>query len=272
MVKENLIKDINGIMEKLKIELYTCTWNEEFQLPFALQYWKRLITDESELKVTVYDNMSDDNTVKILSQYDWITVKQFDTNGEMNEDVLTYIRNNCWKGSKADWVLMVDLDEVFYAKDIIGELKKMKEQGVAVVACQWYALIGDDVPKYRDDMLLHQQIRMGYKQHMNHRQGQGDFGKLQLFDPKKVTTMNYSVGMHISYPDAPIMPNFNIYQIHFDKGYGIQWKMEKRRELWNRMADSQKRKGYGYEYGWDDEKMISEYKNNQAKAIDISNL
>ena len=84
MVKENLIKDINGIMEKLKIELYTCTWNEEFQLPFALQYWKRLITDESELKVTVYDNMSDDNTVKILSQYDWITVKQFDTNGEMN--------------------------------------------------------------------------------------------------------------------------------------------------------------------------------------------
>ena len=259
-------------MDKLKIELYTCTWNEEFQLPFALQYWQRLITPESELKCTVFDNMSDDRTLDILSQYDWITVKQFDTNGEMNEDVLTYIRNNCWKGSKADWVMMVDLDEVFYAKDIISELQKMKQQGVAVVACQWYALIGDDVPTYRDDMLLHQQIGRAYKQRMNHRQGQGDFGKLQLFDPKKVSTMNYSVGMHIAYPDAPIMPNFNIYQIHFDKGYGIQWKIQKRRELWDRMAMSQKQKGYGYEYGWDDEKMIAEHNEKINQSFDITEL
>lgn len=66
-------------MNKLKIEIYTTTWNEEFQLPFAIDYWKRFITDETDFHVFVYDNMSTDNTLKILSQYPWITIYQFDT-------------------------------------------------------------------------------------------------------------------------------------------------------------------------------------------------
>ena len=113
--------------DKLKIELYTVGWNEEFQLPFAIEYWKRFISDETDFKVIYYDNMSTDKSLEILSQYDWIEVRQFDSKNEMNEDFQTIIRNNCWKGSDADWVMMVDVDEVFYCNDIISELKKFKK-------------------------------------------------------------------------------------------------------------------------------------------------
>lgn len=259
-------------MEKIKIELYTCGFNEEFQLQFAIDYWKLLITDESELHVTYFDNMSDDNTLKMLSKYDWITVKQFDTNGEMNEQVLTYIRNNCWKGSNADWCIVVDVDEVFYSKDLIGELKKMKEQGVGAVSCNWYALCGDFVPEYKEGMLLHQQIGKVYKQYINHREGFSEYGKIQLFNPKMAVDMHYSMGMHYAFPQCQIVYNPNIIQIHFDKGYSAEWKIQKRRELWNRLNPQLKNMGVCVEYGQDYESLKKEYENNQKNSFDLNDI
>ena len=259
-------------MDKLKIELYTCGYNEEFQLKFAIDYWKLLFSDESELKVIYYDNMSDDGSIELLSQYDWIEVRKFDTGGEMNEQALTCIRNNCWKGSKADFCMVVDVDEVYYSKDLVGELKKMKEQGVGAVKCNWYALCGDDVPTYKEGSLLHQQIGKAYKQYINHRDGFSEYGKIQLFNPKMAVDMHYSMGMHYAFTHCKIVYNPNIIQIHFDKGYGWQWKIKKRRELWNRLNPELKKMGVCVEYGWEEEKIKEEYLNNQKNSIDISNL
>lgn len=259
-------------MSKLKIELYTCGWNEEFQLPFAIEYWKRFISDETDFHVYYYDNYSTDNSLEILKQYPWITVKSFNTNGEMNEEYLTFIRNNCWMPSKADFVIVCDVDEVFYAPDIIKELKELKQKGAAVVACQWYALCGNHVPVHKDGMLLHKELKRGYRQHINHREGQGDFGKLQLFCPTKVSSMNYSVGMHYAFPDAPITISYNIKQFHFDKGYGEDWNVDRRRIMWERLGESQKRKGFCIHYGYPEEKIRQEYRDNQAKSIDVSDL
>ncbi len=257
---------------KLKIELYTCGYNEAFQLQFAIDYWKLLITDESELHVTYFDNMSTDDTLELLSKYDWITVKQFDTGGEMNEQVLTAIRNSCYKGSNADFCMVVDVDEVFYSKDIVGELKKLKEQGVGAVACDWYALCGDNVPTYKEGVLLHQQIGKAYKQYINHREGFSDYGKIQLFNPKMAIDMHYSMGMHYAFPHCPIVYNPNTIQIHFDKGYGWKWKIQKRRELWNRLNPQLKGMGVCAEYGWEEEKIKQEYIEYQKNSIDISNF
>lgn len=258
-------------MRKLKIELYTCGWNEEYQLPFAIEYWKRFITDETDFKVIYYDNFSNDKSLEILSKYPWIEVRMFDTGGEMNEELLTIIRNNCWKGSTADFVIVCDVDEQYYAKDIVKELKELKKKGAAVVACQWYALVGDK-ESYNTDTLLHKQIGRGYRQHINHRQDQSMFGKLQLFDPKQVSDMHYSVGMHFAFPDAPITVSYNIYQFHFDKGYNLDWNINRRKIMWKRLADSQKAKGFCVHYGLSEDKIIQEYKANQEKSIDISDI
>lgn len=259
-------------MDKLKIELYTCGYNEEFQLKFAIDYWKRFITDESDFRVFYYDNMSTDSSVDILKQYDWITVISFDTGGEMNEHVLTHIRNNCWKQSNADFVLVVDVDEVFYSKDIISELKKMKKQGIGAVACNWYALCGDNVPEYKEGLLLHQQIGKAYKQHINHREGFGGYGKIQLFNPKLAVDMHYSLGMHYAFPHCPIVFNPNIIQIHFNKGYGWQYEINRRREMWNRLNKNEKAMGICYEYSYPEEKIIKEYKEKQTKAFDLNEI
>ena len=259
-------------MSKLKIEWYTTTFNEEVQLPFAIEYWKRFIQDDVDFHVNVFDNMSTDNTVNILSQYPWITIFKFDTRGQMDEEALTYIRNNCWINSDADWVMMTDLDEVFYSKDIISELKSMKEQGIGAVACKWYALTGDNVPEHKDGVLLHQQIGRGYQQFINHRDGFKQYGKIQLFNPKLAKRMNYSMGMHYAFPGCPIVFNPNIYQFHFDKGFGADYKVKKRRELWDRLKPTLRQRGVCEEYGWAEEKIRKDYQDCIDKSVDISSL
>lgn len=265
-------------MSKLKIELYTCGWNESFQLPFAIGYWQRFISDETDFHVFYFDNMSDDNSLEVLSKYDWITVRQFDSNGEMNEDLLTYIRNNCWKNSKADFVIVCDVDEEFYSNDIISELKSLKEKGTSVIGCKWYALCGDSVPAYNPNTLLHQQIGKVYPQYINHKPGYGHLGKIQLFNPQVVASMNYSPGMHISTPvdkdgnEIPVTVTDNIIQIHFDKGYGYQYVIDKRRQLWNRLNERQKRAGYCYEYNFPEEQIRQEYKRHQEESFDINTI
>lgn len=258
-------------MEKLKIEWYVCTYNEEYQLPFAIEYWKRLISDKTDFKVIVYDNYSTDKTVEILKQYDWITVYEFFTGGEMNEIALTNIRNNCWIGSKADWVIVTDLDEVYYSKDMISELIKMKEVGIGAVSCGWYAFCGKE-KEYNTKELLHKQVKRGYRQHINHRQGYNNVGKIQLFNPQKAVKMNYSMGMHYAYPSCPIKYNKNIYQFHFDKGYNVDYKINKRKELWNRLNPELKNRGVCREYGYSEVKIRKEYQDCIDISVDISEL
>ena len=259
-------------MSKLKVEWYTTTFNEEVQLPFAIEYWKQFINYDVDFHVNVFDNFSTDNTVEILSKYPWITVFKFDTQGLMDEEALTYIRNNCWINSDADWVMMTDLDEVFYSKDIISELKAMKEKGVGAVSCKWYALCGDEVPQHKEGVFLHQQLKRGYRQLINHREGYKEYGKIQLFNPKMVGRMQYSMGMHYAFPSCPIVFNPNIVQIHFDKGFGADYKIKKRRELWNRLKPRLRDGGVCIEYGYSEERIRKDYQECIDKSIDISNL
>lgn len=256
----------------ITIELFTCGFNEEYQLPFAIDYWKRFITDKSTLKVTYFDNMSTDSSVEILSQYDWINVIPFDSGGEMNEQILTSIRNSCYKHSTADFCIVCDVDEVYYADDIIGELIKLKEHGIGAIACDWYALCGDEAPQHEDGVLLHQQIGKAFKQYINHREGFHDYGKIQLFNPALAKDMHYSFGMHYAFPSCPIVYTPNIIQIHFNKGYGWKWQAEKRRELWNRLNKELRSHGVCVEYGYDEEKIREEYLASQENCIDINKL
>jgi glycosyltransferase involved in cell wall biosynthesis len=100
----------------MKIDVFTTCYNEQIILPYFLKHYKKFANN-----ITVYDNMSTDNSVKIMNEYG-VNVIQFDTNGKFEESVLMNIRNNCWKNSDADWVIVCDTDELIYHEDIINYL------------------------------------------------------------------------------------------------------------------------------------------------------
>lgn len=256
-------------MAKMTIHLYTLCWNEMDILPFVIDYWKRLpIT-----KAVVYDNGSTDGSVEYLKQFDWIEVRHFETKG-MNDEIQRDTKNSCWKESvgKCDFVIICDMDEVLYSNDIISELNFMKENGYNVLATNWYALCGDKKPKYQNGVLLHEIIKTVYKQKINWQYN--DIGKFMLFDPNSISEMNYDIGCHEANP-KPLLKLYksdNILAIHFNKGFGVDYFIERRKTMNKRLSDVNKKHGFCYEYGLPEEKIAQEYNSNKSKSFNIMEL
>ena len=120
-------------------------------LPFVIDYWKRFVTH-----AWVYDNGSTDGSIEYLQEFPWITVEHFETSG-MDDDVIKDIKNSCWKNSKgaADFVVVCDIDESLYIKDVNQELQNMIDSGYTVCGPNWSSFISDDMPQYESDKLLH---------------------------------------------------------------------------------------------------------------------
>lgn len=253
-------------MEGIIIHLYTLCWNEINILPFVIDYWK----DIPVTKAIVYDNGSTDGSIEFLQQYDWIEVRHFDSDG-MNDDIQKQIKNSCWKESKgvADYVIVCDMDEVLWSCHWKDVLEFMKDNRCNVLATPWYALCGDSMPEHSDGVLLHKIINKVYKQEINRQYK--DIGKFMLFNPNEIEEMNYSVGCHIAdvKPKLSMFETKRVYAIHFDKGFGVDYFIHRRKLMNNRLSETNRNNGWCYEYGFSEEKIREEYKKHQNESINI---
>ena len=68
--------------------------------------------------------MSTDNSVNIMNEYG-VNVIPYDTQGKLEESAFLNIKNNSWKGSDADWVIVCDTDELIYHENIIDKMSKI---------------------------------------------------------------------------------------------------------------------------------------------------
>lgn len=262
----------------MKIHLYTLCYNEMPILPFVIDYWKRIGIS----KAVVYDNYSTDGSDEYLSNYDWIEVRKFESDG-LNDSIHKAIKNSCWKESKgeADFVIVCDIDECIYSKIPLSiYLEEMKKERCNVLCNSWYALCGDKSleeirQEYKEGTYLHQIIGKGYKQNINHSKGFGEYGKFILINPDEIEDIQWSVGQHKILSIKPYLKLYvakDIITFHINKGFNEEMFTNRRLTIGKRLSDTNKNKGYGVEYAKTEEEIRQEYKNNQAKAIDISKL
>jgi hypothetical protein len=102
------------------IHLYSICYNEKVLMPHFLEYYSRFCE-----KIHIYDNQSDDETLKICENYSNVSVYTFDTSGKIRDDIYLNIKNNIWKKSRgiADYVIICDIDEFLYHPDLMNFLK-----------------------------------------------------------------------------------------------------------------------------------------------------
>lgn len=259
----------------MKIDWYTLCYNEEFIIPWIIQYWEKLISDGIDLHVYVYDNNSTDKSVEMLSQYDWITINYFTTSGQ-DDIIQAQIKNSVWYNSKgkADFVVVSDFDEIIWSNDLITVLNDMKKDGYNVLGTPWYAFCGDKIPKFSNKKYLHQLVKKGYKQTINHQKDMQEFGKFMLFDPNLIESMNYSVGCHISNP-TPYMKLYEtdkVVEFHINKGLSEDYFVNRRKTMNDNLSETNKKFHMCYEYGFPEEKSREEYRRCQMDSVDISKL
>lgn len=259
----------------MKIDWYCLCYNEEVIIPWIVQYWVKLINDGVDLHIYVYDNYSTDKSVELLSKYPWITVMYFKTEGQ-DDIIQAEIKNNVWKNSKgkADFVVVSDFDEILWSNNLIEELQYMKDNGYNVLGTPWYAFCGDEMPKYDENKYLHQLIKKGYRQYINHHPSYKHLGKFMLFDPNLIDSMHYSVGCHISNPTPYIKlyETDKIVEFHINKGFSEDYFVSRRKIMADNLSVVNRMNGMCTEYWQPEEKTRAEYRKYQKESVDISNM
>lgn len=259
----------------MKIDWYCLCYNEEFIIPWIVQYWEKIRKDGIDLHVYVWDNYSTDKSVEMLSKYDWITVNYFKTEGQ--DDIRqAMIKNTVWKNSKgkADFVCVTDFDEIIWSNDLKSELQKMKDGGYNVLGTQWFAFCGDKIPEYSEDKYLHQLVKRGYRQEINHMPEYKDFGKFMIIDPNKIDDMHWSVGNHICNPSPEIKLyiSYKIVAFHVNKGLSEDYFVGKRKIMGANLSKTNRQYNMCYEYNFPEEKSREEYREYIKKSVEICNF
>lgn len=220
----------------MTIDVFTTCYNEEKILPYFLRHYKKIARN-----ITIYDNMSTDNSCNIIENFEGINLIKFDTNDKFEESVLMNIRNTCWKDSDADWVIVCDTDELIYHHDILNILSQTNS---TYIITQGYEMISENLPTTNGQ--IYEELKNGYFK--------PDYSKPCLFKPSQITNINFSPGSHTATPEGNVISNNNtgIKLLHY-KYLNRDFLIKKYQNYKIRQSEEMKAKGWGNYQQWDSE-------------------
>lgn len=260
---------MNTVKDDFNIVWYVLCWNEMPILPFMIDYWKQIAR-----KVIIFDDNSTDGTLEYLSTFDWIEVRPFPikTDNTLNDEINFKIKNECWKeqrGKGVDFVIVSDLDEVLWSRNLYEEFNYYKQKNIAVVKPQAYDFVSLHFPIH-GNQLLHDQIKTCYRFEW--------YDKCILFSPDIVDEINYTEGAHSCSPqyDSSKYTDWNsgsLYMFHF-KYLGLEYLLMKRYAIKNRLSQTNIDNKWSGEYQFTREQTIEQFYERWtwAKNYSVDNL
>ncbi len=226
----------------MKIWAYAICWNEEVMLPYYIRHYENICD-----KIIIYDNMSTDSSKDIIKNHPKCELRSFDTNGEIRDSEYLKIKNHAWKEArgKADYVIVGDIDEFIYHKDLKGFLTEHSKYSVFQPA--GFEMASLKFPHTKGQ--LYDVCKKGLF-HDNQ-------SKKIIFKPDKVTEMNWFAGCHhnpkqIVQGSVWSYPKGNPYSsplklLHF-KYLDFNYVNDRHNSMAKRLSEENKRKGWGSHY------------------------
>lgn len=250
-------KRLHGLKKPI-VHYYAVCWNEERMLPFMFQHYDQFVD-----RYTIYDNYSDDRSEEIIRSHNNSEVINFKTEG-FDDTTHNNIKNNCWKRSrgKADYVIVCDIDEFIYHKDIPKALSVLKDNKYSIVKPFGYNMYSIEYPRHDTEKPLTEQIKKGVRVLM--------FDKCILFDPHAIVEINYKPGAHECYPWGRVKwyRNEDIKLLHY-KNIGLKQLLERNRLYVYRLSKENIENSYGTEYLKKEQLIVKEFNDNKQRASEI---
>jgi hypothetical protein len=230
------------------IETFAVCFNEQALMPYFLKHYFQYGS------VTIFDNYSTDNSVKIAEE-SGATIFQFDSGGEFREDILTHIRNICWKESKADWVIVTDIDELVYHKDLVKTLENIKE---SVILPRMFNMYSEVFPTTSGQ--IYDEVQYGVEFN----------SKMCLFKPSEIKEMNYDPGCHFAHPEGNFKLNFtsDIINLHF-KNMSIDYVVARNAYLYSRNSQQNRDNGWNWHMAVTPEQTAKDFAIAKTKLIKV---
>jgi len=241
----------------MKVILYALCYNEEYMLPYFIRHYKNFVSH-----FVFYDNFSTDNSREIMKTAPNVMIKDYGSNDEIRDDVMISLKNNCWKSARrhADWVIVVDIDELIYHPNMINLLKSGKQVGATILKPAGFQMVGDTIPSGEGQIY----------EEMNTGALDSKYSKLAIFNPRAIAEMNYIHGCHAASPRGrvAIKKPIGLKLLHYHyltlKHYTARCK-----ERAKRLSKLNKEKNWGTEYLNSPENLRKDYMRvfNRARKI-----
>lgn len=241
-----------------KIDMHVLCWNEEKIIPYFLKHYENFVSN-----IYVYDNISNDNSVKLLKSHPKVTVIPYHTNNEIRDDAYLQIKNNGWKNSigKADIVIVCDMDEFLYSDDLKKSINNFYESDATIIKPTGYDMITGEFEFNYNDKLTNL-VKTGYKNNL--------FDKLVMFKTKNITEINYKGGCHVATPIGDKVKLFEgeFLLLHY-KRLGLKNFLNKMSVYKKRLSEFNKKYKLGYEYEFNNDKHTEDFNECLGKISDI---
>lgn len=243
-------------MNDITVHLYALVWNERPILPFFFEHYRPFVD-----KFVLADDGSDDGSYEYLLAQPDVVLSRFENAGESFVEGARRFYCDAWKASRgtADYVIVVNIDELVYHPDPRAALRAARDQAVTVIETRGWEMIGDALPK---DGSLPQQIPNGVHSRA--------MSKVAIFDPKAIEEIGYTVGRHRANPQGRLgrtrRPLFDL--LHY-KYISPDYLVERYRQLAPRMREGDLRAGWGQRYAKIEQDLRAEHARLRAAASPV---
>lgn len=244
----------------MRIEAFLLCWNEIDIMRLVVKHYQSFCD-----QVTIMDNHSTDGSAELAASLGCRVIpfgtQFFDDHENRN------VKNNVWKGSQADWVIVADFDEILCDYDrmsVNGEIVERlfrapvfatgKDPEATIFKTYGWQIMSEDMPK--EDLL---EITNGY--HFK------NYSKSIIFNPKEITEINYGLGAHDCDPKGNVVwSNDSLYVLHYKHIGGLQRTINRYNQYKPRMSKFNRKHGHGKHYN----RSVASLRQEWAERMKIS--
>ena len=223
------------------VTVHVITYNEEAMIKFFINHYRKNFPN---CIIKIYDNYSTDNTVEIAKNLE-CEINFYDTNNKLSDSKYLEIKNNCWKTSDTDWVIVCDCDELIDINEV--ELKSNHNKGVKL-----FQFMGYDIVNYNEKITLDEMV-FGHRSQM--------YDKTLLFNKQSIKEINYSPGCHICSPYGDDKTTSRLeYKLFHYKYINVDYTIKRYQLFSDRLSDENHRYGWSYHYKQKEDEIRNYYK------------
>lgn len=241
----------------MTIHAHIICWNRADVIHLTIGHYKKFCD-----KIFIWDNFSDDKTREIAESLG-CEVKLFGVVGSLDDGEYKALKNGCWKGSPADWVIIVDDDEILYSEDIKFILRQASTRGETIFKPQGISIHSELMPK--EDWL---EIRTGRKDN--------NYSKLCVFNPEAIREIGYEYGCHTHMKDFPkgrlIFSEMPLYLLHYRSVGGVERLIKRHAEYRPRFSPVNKRWNLAIQYMESDDIRRKNWIDGIENSVPLLNL
>lgn len=231
----------------MRVEAYIIAFNEIETIHLTINHYKQFCN-----KITIFDNYSDDGTDEIAKSLG-CEVKKFGIKGVLSDQEYLIVKNNCWRNSDADWIIVCDADEILYHPRIYDVLLDSVGKATLFKTYGWQ-VFSEKLPS---------------ETWLEETNGFHDpnYSKFIIFNPKEIKEVNYVLGCHVARFKGNLRyADDTLTLLHYRNVGGPERLVQRHASYRPRMSNYNLKWNLGGHYLYEDERRRKEWQEQYEKS------